>query len=142
MTVESMIRGVRNLLLDKIRPYRYGDTSLLAALNISLNEARRLRPDLFIERYGVTEPDQYEEISGAVIPIERQFRLAIEFGTAGHALLRDEEDTQDARANVFLNNFENLLTGQRLIPMQGGTPGPRGGKGRAGPPGAGSPETG
>jgi hypothetical protein len=133
MTVEQMIKGVRNILLDKIRPYRYGDVSLIAALNIVLNDARRLRPDLFIDRYGIEVP-QYEEVSGEVIPIEAQFRLPIEYGIAGHALLRDEEDVQDSRANTFILNYINMLTGQRPhIPVEGGTPSPKGKPRGAGP---------
>jgi hypothetical protein len=137
MTVEQMIKGVRNLMLDKIRPYRYSDISLIAALNIALNEARRLRPDVFIQRYGIDVP-QYEEVSGEIFPIEAQFRLAIEYGVAGHALLRDEEDIQDSRANTFLANFENMLTGRRpSIPIEGGTPSPRATKSSSGPPAGG-----
>jgi len=137
MTVEQMIKGVRNLLLDKIRPYRYGDTSLIAALNITLNDARRLRPDLFISRYGIEVP-QYEEISGAVIPVEPSFRLPIEYGIAGHALLRDEEDVQDSRANTFILNYINMLTGQRpSVPVEGGTPAPRSKPRGSGPPAGG-----
>jgi hypothetical protein len=133
MTVEMMIRGVRTLLLDKIRPYRYGDVSLIAALNITLNDARRLRPDLFIDRYGVAVP-QYEEVNGEVIPIEAGFRLPIQYGVAGHALLRDEEDIQDSRANTFILNYMNMLTGQRPhIPVEGSTPMPKG-KGRGSGP--------
>lgn len=138
MTVESMIKGVRRLLLDKIRPYRYSDTALIASLNIALNEGRRLRPDLFIERYSIAVP-QYEEINGSTLPVEAQFRLAFEYGVAGHALLADEEDIQDSRASIFLANFENLLTGQRgFIPMRNaGTPSPQGR-----PRGGGAPEGG
>jgi len=137
MTVEQMIKGVRNLMLDKIRPYRYSDTSLIAALNIALNEARRLRPDVFVQRYGIEVP-QYDQVNGEIFPIEAQFRLAIEYGVAGHALLRDEEDIQDARANTFLANFENMLTGRRpRIPIEGGTPSPRAAKASAGPPSGG-----
>jgi hypothetical protein len=126
MTVEQMIKGVRNILLDKIRPYRYSDISLIAALNIVLNDARRLRPDLFLDRYGIEVP-QYEEVNGSVIPIEAGFRLPIEYGVAGHALLRDEEDIQDSRANTFILNYINMLTGQRPhVPVEGGTPSPKG----------------
>jgi hypothetical protein len=125
MSVEQMIKGVRNILLDKIRPYRYSDVSLIAALNITLLDARRIRPDLFIDRYGIEIP-QYEEVSGAIIPIEAQFRLPIEYGIAGHALLRDEEDIQDSRANTFILNYINMLTGQRPhVSVEGGTPSPR-----------------
>lgn len=133
MTVEQMIKGVRTLLLDKIRPYRYSDTSLIAALNISMNEGRRLRPDVFVNRYDIEVP-QYEEVNGSTIPVEAQFRLAFEYGTAGHALLRDEEDVQDARANTFLANFERMLTGQRPgVEIRGGTPTPQGRPRGAGP---------
>jgi len=134
MTVDSMIRGVRTLLLDKVRPYRYSDTSLIAALNISLNEGRRLRPDVFLSRYGIEVP-QYEEISGAVIPVEAQFRLAFEYGIAGHALMRDQEDVQDQRSTIFLANFENMLVGRRpVIPLEGGTPAPKKQRGQPGQP--------
>lgn len=126
MTVDSMIKGVRTLLLDKIRPYRYSDISLIAGLNLALLEGRRLRPDLFIDRYGIEVP-QYEEISGAVIPVEAQFRLAFEYGVAGHAMMRDQEDLQDQRSSIFTAIFENMLVGRRpTIPLEGGTPTPKG----------------
>jgi len=132
MTVDSMIRGVRTLLLDKVRPYRYSDTSLIAGLNIALNEGRRLRPDVFLVRYGIEVP-QYEQISGAILPVEAQFRLAFEYGIAGHALMRDQEDIQDQRSTIFLANFENMLVGRRpVIPLEGGTPTPKN-KGRTQP---------
>jgi hypothetical protein len=133
MTVEGLIKGARTLLLDKVSPYRYSDISLIAALNIALNEARRVRPDIFICRYGVAVP-QYEEVSGEIIPVEAQFRLALEYGVVAHALMRDQEDVQDERSASFNNNFYNMLTGVRPVPTQGGTPTPSkagGGKGGA-----------
>jgi hypothetical protein len=122
-------------LLDKIKPYRYSDTSLIAALNITLNDASRLRPDLFIDRYDVEVP-QYEEVNGELIPVPRRFLLPLEYGVAGHALLRDEEDVQDSRANTFILNYMNMLTGQRPhVPVEGGTPVPKSkGRGGGGPP--------
>jgi hypothetical protein len=129
-----MVKGVRNLLLDKIRPYRYSDTSLIAALNITLNDASRLRPDMFIDRYDVEVP-QYEEVNGELLPVERKFLLPIEYGVAGHALLRDEEDVQDSRANTFILNYMNMLTGQRPhVPVEGGTPVPKSKPRGGGPP--------
>lgn len=133
MSVESLIKGVRVLLLDKVKPYRYGDTSLIAALNLTLLEMRRVRPDLFICRYGIEVP-QYDEVSGAEIPVEAQFRLAVEYGTAAHALMRDQEDVQDERSATLNQNFYNILVGVRQTSVQGGTPSPKGGSSKNAPP--------
>lgn len=124
MTVNGLITGARTLLLDRVQPYRYSDNSLIAALNLALLEARRLRADIFIGSRHAIEVPQYEGVSGETIPIEAQFRLALEYATAGHALLRDQEDVQDTRANSFLAAMENVLVGVRHAPVSGGTPSP------------------
>lgn len=124
MTVEGLIKGARTLLLDKVQPYRYDDPSLVAALNIALLEGRRLRADIFIGNRHAIDVPQFEGVSGEIIPVEAQFRLAFEYGTAGHALLRDQEDVQDERANTFLTAMENILVGVRHTPVTGGTPSP------------------
>jgi hypothetical protein len=122
-TVQGYVKDVRTLLLDKVQPYRYSDTSLLAALNLALQEGRRLRADLFVCRYGNDVPE-YDEVSGEEVPVEKQFRLAFVYGIASHVLLRDEEDVQDARATTFLERFHDMLVGVRPTPVQGGTPTP------------------
>lgn len=122
-TVESLISDARTLLLDKVRPFRYEDAELLVALNTSLLEARRLRADLFVTRYG-NEVPFYGAVSGEAFCIEPQFRLAFVFGICGHALTRDQEDVQDNRANTFRNVFHDLLVGVRPGAIVGGTPGP------------------
>lgn len=123
-TVHGFVAGVRGLLQDKVRPYRYPDKAIIASLNLALLEGRRLRPDLFLHRYGIDVP-QYEEMNGDHVPVEPQFRLAFEFGIAGLVLLRDEEDVQDSRANSFTAMFHDMLVGVRPGPIQGGTPIPR-----------------
>ena len=121
-TVQELVTDVRRLNLDKIAPFRYDDDSIITALNIALLEARRLRPDLFVCRYGNHVP-QFEAVSGDIIPVESQFRLAFEYGVCAHVLLRDEEDVQDQRANTFLERFHDMLVGVRPSPITGGTPG-------------------
>ena len=121
-TVQELVTDVRRLILDKIAPFRYDDDSIITALNIALLEARRLRPDLFVCRYGNHVP-QFEAVSGDIIPVESQFRLAFEYGVCAHVLLRDEEDVQDQRANTFLERFHDMLVGVRPSPITGGTPG-------------------
>lgn len=124
-TVEGYIEDARTLLLDKIAPYRYSDDSLLAALNLSLLEGRRLRPDLFVFRHGGVRVPNYAAISGERVPIEEQFRLGFVYGLCAHALLRDQEDVQDLRSTLFMQTFQNILVGVKVPPMgAAGTPGP------------------
>jgi hypothetical protein len=120
-TVSSLIADVRTLLLDKVQPYRYTDPELLTALNTALMEARRLRADLFVTRWGNDVPF-YGAISGEQFCVEPQFRLGFVFGVCAHALLRDDEDVQDARANGFLSKFHDILIGVVPGPIAGGTP--------------------
>lgn len=121
-TVDNYIKDARTLLLDKTFPFRYPDDSLLEAFNLAIQEGRRLRPDLFVFKSSIRLPD-YSQVDGTIVPIEPQFRRAFVYGLVGHALLRDQDDVQDARANSFLSSMEYILTGQiGRPPMQGGTP--------------------
>ena len=122
-SVESYVKEVRTLLLDKRKPYRYHDDEILSALNSSLAEARRLRADLFIYRHGNHVP-YFTAVSGDPVPVETQFRLAFVYGIAGIVLERDDEDVQDVRANAFSGKFYYLLVGIKPQPLQGGTKGP------------------
>lgn len=116
-TVEDYISDARVLLLDQVAPYRYDDPSLITALNVTLLEARRLRADLFVfnDRQGGRVP-HYATNDNTKVPIEEQFRLGILHGVVGHAIERDQEDVQDARAVSFLNIMSNILTGKSMIP--------------------------
>lgn len=120
-TVADYIEDARTLLLDVISPYRYDDASLLVALNVSLLEGRRLRPDLFVFSCGNKVP-AFFTVDASVVPVEEQFRLAFLHGLVGHALERDQEDVQDTRSQAFLLYMSNLLIGKRIIspPAPGG----------------------
>ena len=122
-SVSDYIQDIRTMLLDKMEPYRYSNEELLVAFNTCLLEGARLRPDLFFTKYGNRVP-YYEAITGEEVPIEPKFRLSFVYGTAAHALARDDEDVQDQRANTFRDVFESFLIGKRVAPIQGGTPGP------------------
>jgi len=116
--VEDYITDARVLLLDTVLPYRYDDGSLLIALNTMITQMRRLRPDLFV--YADDDLPAFTAVDDTVIPIESQFRLALVYGLVSHALSRDQEDVQDARATSFMGLFENILLGVRSPPVQGG----------------------
>lgn len=113
LTVEDYINDARVLLQDLIAPYRYTDDQLLTALNLALLEGLRVRPDLFIydrcyRRDGI---QQFQEIDTTQVRMERPFRVAFVYGTCSHALSRDQEDTQDRRADDFQGVFESVLLG-------------------------------
>lgn len=114
-TVTDYIDDARVLLQDTIAPNRYDDASLLVALNVALLEARRLRADLFVYRASTVQ--HFTTNEDQVVYVEEQFRLAILYGLCAHAMLRDQEDIQDARAAAFLKfSSDTLLTGRSASP--------------------------
>jgi hypothetical protein len=119
-TVQDYITDARVLLQDQVIPYRYADAELVVALNAALLETRRLRADLFI---GFMENiPQYLTNDDTTVPIEQPFRLPIVYGVCGHALMRDQEDIQDARASMFMKAFRVMLTGSTdVLNAQGGS---------------------
>lgn len=111
-TVADYISDVRTLLQDTIAPYRYSDAELIVALNVTLLNARKLRPDLFLNdgtTTYLTDVPQFTAVNTDTVAMEGPFRLPLVFGICGHALARDQEDVQDARATGFLEMFRNML---------------------------------
>ena len=124
-SVNDYIEDARTLLLDRIPPYRYSDISLLVALNLALLDGRRLRPDLFVYKWGNKVPS-YDAVDGQQVPIEPQCRKAFVYGLVSHAVIRDQEDVQDARASLFMATMEQILIGLQKPAFQGaGTPAPQ-----------------
>lgn len=130
-TVSDYIESARQLLQDNVQPFRYADQDVLVGFNMMLLEARRLRPDLFIKRFGNKVP-HFDANDGETVHIEPQFRLGLVYGTAAYALSFDQEDVNDARATSYYQFFHSILVGQSGIqfpPLKGGTPGPGNPKG-------------
>jgi hypothetical protein len=123
-TVSDYLTDARTLLLDVIAPYRYDDPSLLIALNVTLLDARRLRPDLFVYKWCEEVPN-FQNNDNEEVEIEYSFRLGILYGLVGHALARDQEDVEDARATSFLGMFKDILVGpaQSRAVLRGGSSG-------------------
>ena len=103
-TVSDYVGRARVLLQDTVSPYRYSDADLVENLNMAMLEARRLRPDLFIGRSDDL-PDFGATSDSTAVDIDAMYRMALLYYICGQAQLRDEEDTQDARATIFLNKF-------------------------------------
>lgn len=106
-TVSDYIAYARELLQDtKDTPYRYSDMSLVRALALSLPEAKKLRPDLFLN---VTIPSiTANDITP--VPMDEMYRTALVYYMVGIAQLRDDEEVQDQRAAAFLTMFQAKLT--------------------------------
>lgn len=109
-TVQDYIDRARVLLLDQAEPYRYPTNDLIESLNEGILEARRLRPDLLQSYFRSSLPDFSITNTGQVVPIDPQYRVAFVYYICGQAQLRDEENTQDARASAFLNKFISQMT--------------------------------
>ena len=115
-TIDDYLIDGRVLLQDTIAPYRYDDTSLITAMNVTLLEGRRLRPDLFVYCSRNGRVQHLTAKDGTVIQIEEQFRLAFLHGMIAHALERDQEDVQDERASTFMGIFNGILLGRGAVP--------------------------
>ncbi len=117
-TVADYVGDSRTLLQDVIAPYRYDDPSLLVALNVAMLEIARTRGDL-LSRTDYASVPSFSAVDGTSVNLEQSFRLALVFGICAHALARDQEDAQDARATMFMNNFYSILLGTRLPGLGG-----------------------
>lgn len=104
-TVQDYIDRARVLLLDQSQPYRYPDADLVENLNMGFLEIRRLRPDIVSKYFLTTLPDFTTAQMSSTVPLDPMYRVALLYYICGHAQLRDDENTQDARATIFLNKF-------------------------------------
>lgn len=122
-TVGQIVDYARVLLQDTIggidamnpvETYRYPTEQLIDILNFALMDARRIRADLFL-----TTPTEVPFYTFTGVPavdsaqpvlIDQQYRLALVYFVVGQAHLRDEEDTQDARASAMMLKFNQMLT--------------------------------
>lgn len=120
-TISDYMESIRAVIQDQLDPPRYADTDILTGFNMMLLEARRLRADLFVNKWGNDVP-HYDNNDGSVVPMEPQFRLGFVFGAAAYVLTFDAEDVQDKRATDFMDFFHTILTGIRPPPIQSGTP--------------------
>lgn len=105
-TVADYVSYARVLLQDEVdSPYRYPTANLVLGLNLSLPEAKLLRPDLFITN---TLPS-FTSADTTAVACDPMYRIALVYYMCGQAQLRDDEEVQDQRAAAFLNMFTSKL---------------------------------
>ena len=108
-TVDQYVGEARTLLQDKREEYRYSNAELVSALNMAILAARRWRPDLFLEVAAVPSFADTDILANTAFPMDEQYRMPFVLFIVGWAQLRDEEDTQDARAAALMGNFTKQL---------------------------------
>lgn len=104
-TVQEYVRQARVLLQDTVEDYRYPTVDLVDALNRGFLEIRRLRPELVRGYFKTGLPDFSASALTATVPMDEQYRVALLYYICGQAQLRDDENTQDARASQFIQKF-------------------------------------
>jgi hypothetical protein len=128
-TVTAYVVGARNQLQDLVAPYRYTDDLIVGALNQAMVEVSRIRPDIFLDlKYNqslkkgdlgdgmpavyTTASDMdagYDTTKGTVVPIPGKYIEPVRWYVAGFLQLYDVTDTQDQRAQAFLQKFNTQM---------------------------------
>ena len=75
---------------------------------MGLIEMYRIRPDIFLENKFKIPVFNDADLSQALV-IEQQFIPSLVYYAVGMCQLRDDEETQDARASSFLGKFSSML---------------------------------
>lgn len=109
-TVGDCLFEAREILQDTIQPYRYGDESLCAILTTAIREARRLRPDLFVESLFSPLPIVTATDLAAPFPMTEMYWAATVNYIVGRAELRDDQFNADGRASAMLASFKAQLS--------------------------------
>jgi hypothetical protein len=105
----DLLDQVRTLLQDVDNSgssgYRYSTDSIVTALNQGFADLFRIRPDLFLE-LGFVLPSYTVDQLDIPIKVEAQYVPPLIMYVVGLVQARDDEQTQDARAGIFLQTFK------------------------------------
>lgn len=108
-SIGDMMVDARVLLQDTQSPFRYREADLYTNLNTALMQARRIRPDLFLGRFGREDFDYRQDRATEPFPLAPWYWEAFVEYIVGRAEMRDDEYSQDSRAVVFMNRFQSKL---------------------------------
>jgi hypothetical protein len=110
-TYDDVITRAREILQDTNNAaYRYSEQSVLNAVNDSILEVQRVRPDILLA-VGLEPEDAELTDTTLTLPIDAVFFQSLVYMTAGYMMLRDNEFAVDQRAVNLLNKgLAQLLT--------------------------------
>lgn len=107
MLARSVIDEARVHLHDERGPaFRYTDEQLLEYLNNFQAEALRVRPDMFIGTSFAAPTLAIED----TLTVDGQFKDAAVYFVVGHAMLREDEFSDDGRAVSLIQKATLQLT--------------------------------
>lgn len=107
-TVGDVIAQARVILQDTdVAQYRYDTASVFQAMNEAILESARLRPDFF---RGGSIPQYAPGNEAVALGYPQTYVPALVNFICGRVQIRDDEQTEDSRAAVFLNTFAAKLT--------------------------------
>lgn len=111
-TVGDVISDARALLQDEdAQLYRYPTAALFGYLNTALIEAKKIRPDLFLDYIDLPTPSFSAGDEAQAFPVDEMAFAPCVFYVTGFAELRDDEFTVDNRAVTLMQQFhQKLLT--------------------------------
>lgn len=110
-TVDQYVAFARELLQDEAdSPYRYSDASLVRALSLAMPEAKKVRPDLFINIATTQSFTEADIAAQTVVVWNEMYRLPLAYFMVGMMQLRDDEEVQDQRAAAFMAMATGKLT--------------------------------
>jgi hypothetical protein len=110
-TVGNIVGQIRTLLQDTDITggvFRYSTDGIIQNINQGLLELYRLRPDVFLE-LDFQVPIFPTNTLDSMWPLEDQWIPPIVYFAAGLTQMRDEEGTQDNRANLFMSRFTSSV---------------------------------
>lgn len=117
-TLDDLLGDVRQMLKDKRLPYRYDDATLVGRINTALQEAYRIRPDIYLatgtDDYYMADVPTYTISDLGVntaFPVDDRFFQAIVFQVVGTIELGDDQFAVDNRAMSLLAAFRQTLLG-------------------------------
>lgn len=105
-TVQAVITRVREVLQDADGA-RYTDLELCAHCVDAIQQARSVRPDLFIGQYAAPLPDVL--VPADPLPLPDQLFAAVGYYVSGNAELRDDEFAVDGRAATLSKAYTQKL---------------------------------
>ena len=108
-SIRSMVADARVLLQDTRSPFRYREDTLIWNLNAGLMQARRLRPDLFIGRFGKEDFEYNTTRQDEPFPLPAWYSEAFVEYMVARAELREDEFATDGRAVALMNRFSSKL---------------------------------
>jgi len=104
-TVQQYVDRARMLLQDRVEPFRYPDEDLVQALNLSVLEMRRLRPDIMRAYFREELPEYSSTAMATKVDLDAQYRVAVVYYMCGNIQLQDGEEATDQRSAAFTNMF-------------------------------------